>query len=192
MHSLLQPATSALGWHGIVVPDVAVLGHQVSAVVRLRGEVHDWRAGNGWPPQSDPSWFRSWFEQTHHDHLPVAAVDLVGVLVGESTADRALQACGTLMTLAPCAVVLPGPQDAGTWPLIELDYYGIGVVAVDTATGDADLLVTPEDRSTEFGPSLFGRWLLEVLYERALQVSTDNDPVRAPVARDAQISGSPE
>ncbi|GGP61245.1 hypothetical protein GCM10010185_37240 [Saccharothrix coeruleofusca] len=27
----------------------------------------------------------------------------------------------------------------------------------------------PEDRSTEFGPSLFGRWLLEVLYERVLK-----------------------
>ena len=35
------------------------------------------------------------------------AVELVGVLVGESTVDRALQSCGTLMTLAPCSVVLP-------------------------------------------------------------------------------------
>ena len=168
MQPLLRQAASALGWRGIVVPDVAVLGHQVSAVVRVRDDVHGWRTANGWPPQADPSWFRSWFEPTVHDQLPVSAVELIGVLVGESTVDRALQSCGTLMTLAPCAVVLPGPQGRESWPLMELDYYGIGVVAVqEPAT--ADLLVPPEDRSTEFGPSLFGRWLLEVLYDRVLK-----------------------
>lgn len=168
MQPLLHHAASALGWRGIVVPDVAVLGHQVSAVVRVRADVHEWRTANGWPPQADPSWFRSWFEPTVHDKLPVSAVELVGVLVGESTVDRALQSCGTLMTLAPCAVVLPGPQGRESWPLIELDYYGIGVVAVEES-GATDLLVPPEDRSTEFGPSLFGRWLLEVLYDRVLK-----------------------
>ena len=168
MQPLLHQAASALGWRGTVVPDVAVLGHQVSAVVRVREDVHEWRSANGWPPQADPSWFRSWFEPTVHDQLPVSAVELVGGLVGESTVDRALQSCGTLMTLAPCAVVLPGPQGRESWPLIELDYYGIGVVAV-TESGSADLLVPPEDRSTEFGPSLFGRWLLEVLYDRVLK-----------------------
>ncbi len=168
MQPLLHHAASALGWRGIVVPDVAVLGHQVSAVVRVRADVHEWRSANGWPPQADPSWFRSWFEPAAHDRLPVPAVELVGVLVGESTVDRALQSCGTLMTLAPCSVVLPAPLGAQSWPLIELDYYGIGVVAVDAA-GTAELLVPPEDRSTEFGPSLFGRWLLEVLYDRVLK-----------------------
>ncbi|CCH28266.1 hypothetical protein ABZ816_36760 [Actinosynnema sp. NPDC047251] len=168
MQPLLHHAASALGWRGIVVPDVAVLGHQVSAVVRVRADVHEWRSANGWPPQADPSWFRSWFEPTAHDQLPVPAVELVGVLVGESTVDRALQSCGTLMTLAPCSVVLPAPQGERSWPLMELDYYGIGVVAVDEA-GTAELLVPPEDRSTEFGPSLFGRWLLEVLYDRVLK-----------------------
>jgi len=174
---LLHEAASALGWHGIVVPDVAVLGHQVSAVVRVRDDVHEWRTANGWPPQADPSWFRSWFEPTVHDQLPVSAVELVGVLVGESTVDRALQSCGTLMTLAPCAVVLPGPQGRESWPLIELDYYGIGVVAAEEShSGESgeffrtvELMVPPEDRSTEFGPSLFGRWLLEVLYDRVLK-----------------------
>jgi hypothetical protein len=165
---LLHHAASALGWRGIVVPDVAVLGHQVSAVVRVRADVHEWRTNNGWPPHSDPSWFRAWFEPSVHDRLPVSAVELVGVLVGESTVDRALQSCGTLMTLAPCAVVLPGPQGNESWPLIELDYYGIGVVAVE-GSGHTELLVPPEDRSTEFGPSLFGRWLLEVLYDRVLK-----------------------
>ena len=167
MQPLLQRAAAALDWQGIVVPDVAVLGQQVSAVVRLRSDVHEWRAANGWPPRADPSWFRSWFEPAAHDRLPVAAVELVGVLVGESTVDRALQSCGTLMTLAPCAVVLPRTEDSQSWSFIELDYYGIGVVTVDDA--HAELMVPPEDRSREFGPSLFGRWLLEVLYDRVLK-----------------------
>lgn len=168
MQPLLHRAASALGWRGIVVPDVAVLGHQVSAVVRVRADVHEWRTAHRWPPHADPSWFRSWFEPTAHDQLPVPAVELVGVLVDESTVDRALQSCGTLMTLAPCAVVLPGPQRSKSWPLIELDYYGIGVVVLEDSDS-TELLVPPEDRSPEFGPSLFGRWLLEVLYDRVLK-----------------------
>ncbi|MCP3798539.1 MULTISPECIES: hypothetical protein [Allokutzneria] len=165
----LEHAANALGWHGVVVPDVSVLGQQVSAVVRIRSDVHEWRARNGWPPESDPSWFRSWFEPSFHDQVPVPAVELLGVLVFESSVDRALTSCGTLMTLAPCAVVLPSPQPEDPWRMIELDYYGIGVVTADS-TG-ATALVPPEDRSGEFGPSLFGRWLLEVLYERTLELA---------------------
>ncbi|MBP2476569.1 hypothetical protein JOF53_005441 [Crossiella equi] len=166
----LQHAASALGWHGVVIPDVAVLGQQVSAVVRVLDHVHEWRTANGWPPEPDPSWFRSWFEPDFHDQIPVPAVELSGVLVIESSVESALNSCGTLMTLAPCAVVLPAPQPADAWPLIELDYYGIGVVTADS--DGADVLISPEDRSREFGPSLFGRWLQEVLYEQALKLAT--------------------
>jgi len=147
---------------------VAVLGQRVSAVVRVRRDVHRWRVRNGWPPEPDPSWFQSWFEPELHDRLPVPAVDLLGVLVEETSVGRALQACGTLMTLAPCAVVLPSLQPYDAWPLMELDYYGIGVVAVDS-DGTSQVVIPPEDRSTEFGPSLFGRWLQEVLYDRVLK-----------------------
>ena len=169
VHTLLQRAAAELGWDGVVVPDVAVLGQQVSAVVRLLPDVHEWRTQNGWPPRADPSWFRSWFEPEAHDRLPVAAVELVGVLVSESTTDRALQSCGTLLTLAPCAVMLPRSGESQAWSYIELDYYGIGVLVADESS--AELMVPPEDRSPEFGPSLFGRWLLEVLYERVLKES---------------------
>ncbi|MCP2259626.1 hypothetical protein LX15_003331 [Streptoalloteichus tenebrarius] len=163
----LQHAAFALGWRGVVIADVAVLGQRVSAVVRVRKDVHRWRVRNGWPPETDPNWFRSWFDPTFHDRLPVPAVDLVGVLVEETALSRALESCGTLMTLAPCAVVLPTPQD-DEWPLIELDYYGVGVVTT-LADGNSAVSVLPEDRSREFGPSLFGRWLLEVLYDRVLK-----------------------
>ncbi|GDY30055.1 hypothetical protein [Gandjariella thermophila] len=166
----LSRAASALDWRGVVVPDVAALGQRVSAVVRVRQDVHAWRKRNGWPPNPSPSWFRTWLEPAVYDQLPLAAVELVGVLVTESTVRRALRSCGTLMTLAPCAVVLPeGPRD-DPWPLIELDYYGIGVVRVD---GDltARVEVPPENRAAEFGPSLFGRWLLEVLYDRVVRAA---------------------
>ncbi|APU13036.1 MULTISPECIES: hypothetical protein [Actinoalloteichus] len=163
----LQQAAQALGWHGHVVADVTVLGQQVSAVVGLRADVHRWRVENGWPPEPNPSWFRSWFEPTYYDQIPVPAVDLIGVLVTESKAGRALRSCGTLMTLAPCAVVLPAAQTSDPWPLAELDYYGIGVVAVGIDHEPA-VSIRPEDRSSEFGGSLFGRWLLELLYHRVV------------------------
>ncbi|HVV20815.1 MAG TPA: hypothetical protein VHF06_15375 [Pseudonocardiaceae bacterium] len=88
----------------------------------------------------------------------------------ESEPDRALTACGTLISLAPCAVVLPEPVVNDPWPLSmsELDYYGVGVVAGSDDTG-AKVVVPPEDRSGEFGPSLYGRWLQEVLYDRVVK-----------------------
>ncbi|RJQ69107.1 hypothetical protein D5S17_31285 [Pseudonocardiaceae bacterium YIM PH 21723] len=171
----LQCAAEALAWRGVVIPDVEVLGQRVSAVVRLRHDVHDWRSRNGWPPESDPSWFRSWFDPSLHDQIPVPGVDLIGVLVPENRIDRALRSCGTLMTLAPCAVVLPA-TDMDPWPLIELDYYGVGVVTID-AEGTPAPVVPAEDRSTEFGPSLFGRWLLEVLYAKVLDLATTAAPL---------------
>ncbi|WP_026066342.1 hypothetical protein [Actinoalloteichus spitiensis] len=163
----LQQAATALGWRGQLITEVAVLGQRVSALVRVREDVHRWRMENGWPPEPDPSWFRSWFEPELHDQIPVPAVDLVGVLVTESRAGRALRSCGTLMTLAPCAVVLPSSQTSDPWPLVELDFYGIGVVTIDEE-GDASVAISPEDRSQEFGGSVFGRWLLELLYHRVM------------------------
>lgn len=95
-------------------------------------------------------------------------MELLGILVTESEPERALTACGTLISLAPCAVVLPEPE-GGKWPLSlsELDYYGVGVVTGNDTT--ATVVVQPEDRSGEFGPSLYGRWLLEVLYDRVVK-----------------------
>lgn len=183
VQSPLPHAATALGWHGTVLPDVPVLDQRVAAVVRVREDVHRWRATHGWPPLSEPSWFTSWFEPAGHDQLPVAAVDLVGLFVCEAAADGALQSCGTLLSLAPCAVVLPGEQGTESWPLLELDYYGVGVVTVD-ADQRTQVLVRPEDRSVEFGPSLYGRWLLEVLYQRLLELTPDTTRPVTPLRRD--------
>lgn len=168
----LEHAARALGWDGYVIPDVEVLGARFAAVAQLRPEVHTWRSDHGWAPEPNPSWFRSWSDPSLHDHLPVAAVDLLGVLVPVAKARKALQACGSLMTLAPCTVVLPGDHPYRAWPIIELDYYGIGVVTADADAG-AELILAPEDRTSEFGSSLFGRWLLEVLYSKVLDRRTE-------------------
>jgi hypothetical protein len=169
----LEHAAFALGWDGHLIPDVEVLGARFAAVARIRSDVHRWRSEHGWAPEPNPTWFRSWSDPNIHDHLPLAAVDLLGILVPVSKARHALRACGTLMTLAPCTVVLPGNHPYKPWPMIELDYYGIGVVTA-CADGPAELLLAPEDRSAEFGSSLFGRWLLEVLYSRVLEREPEN------------------
>ena len=163
-------AASALGWRGFVVPDVGVLGHRVSAVARIVDDVDRWRRSNGWPPEPDPSWFRTWFNPGPRDRSPLPAVELVGLLVAESDTERALTACGTLISLAPCAVVLPdvpAGEPGNPLQVTELDYYGVGVVA--GAGSGVRVIVPPEDRSGEFGPSLYGRWLAEVLYDRIVR-----------------------
>lgn len=163
----LEHAACALGWNGRLIPDVEVLGSRFAAVTRIRPDVHRWRRDHGWRPEPNPAWFQAWSEPSTHNHIPVAAVDLLGILVPVGSADHALSACGTLMTLAPCAVVLP-ENSALQWTLIELDYYGIGAVAA-TTDAPAELLLMPEDRTAEFGTSLFSRWLLEVLYSKTLE-----------------------
>ncbi|QUH00332.1 hypothetical protein HUO13_05410 [Saccharopolyspora erythraea] len=164
----LEHAATALGWEGHLIPDVEVLGARFAAVARIRPDVHRWRTDNGWEPELNPTWFRSWSEPSMHDHLPLAAVHLLGIMVPVAKARHAVRACGTLMTLAPCAVVLPHDHPYKPWRMVELDYYGIGAVNAGPV-GPAELVLRPEDRSREFGSSLFGRWLLEVLYSRVLE-----------------------
>lgn len=168
-----QHAARALGWHGPLVTDVEVLGTRFAAATRIRPEVHRWRSEHGWAPELNPSWFQS--EPDEHDRIPVPAVELDGLLVPVSRARYGLEACGTLMTLAPCAVVLPAGHPYRPWPVLELDYYGIGVV---TAGNDepAELVLAPEDRTAEFGSSPFGRWLLEVLYSKLLDQQNNPRP----------------
>lgn len=164
----LQAAASALDWQGHLVPDVEVLGSRFAAVTRVRHDVHAWRCENGWGPEADPTWFRAWSQPSMYDHLPLPAVELVGILVPVRKAKYGVRACGTLMTLAPCSVVLPPGHPYRPWPLTELDYYGVGVVA-DHGAEPPEVVLAPEDRSAEFGASLFGRWLQEVLYSLVLE-----------------------
>lgn len=168
-----QHAAQALGWHGPLVTDVEVLGTRFAAATRIRPEVHRWRSEHGWTPELNPSWFQS--EPNEHDHVPEPAVELDGLLVPVSRARYGLEACGTLLTLAPCAVVLPAGHPYRPWPVLELDYYGVGVVTA-SADGPAELVLAPEDRTAEFGSSPFGRWLLEVLYAKLLEQQHDPHP----------------
>nr|WP_228047014.1 hypothetical protein [Saccharopolyspora sp. HNM0983] len=158
-----------------MVTDVEVLGTRFAAATRIRPDVHRWRTEHGWAPELNPSWFQSWSEPSEHDHVPVPAVELEGLLIPVSRARYGLRACGTLMTLAPCAVVLPADHPYRPWPVLELDYYGIGVVNAG-AEEPGELLLHPEDRSAEFGSSLFSRWLLEVLYSKLLEQQHDPRP----------------
>ncbi|HEX7662609.1 MAG TPA: hypothetical protein VF444_24350 [Pseudonocardiaceae bacterium] len=160
-------AASALSWRGLVVPDVGMLGHRVSAVVRVHDGVDRWRRENGWPPHADPSWFRTWFSPGPPDRSPLPAVDLVGILVSGTAIEHALNACGALISLAPCAAVFEETAAHDPWALNELDYYGVGAVVADE--NSARVVIPPEDRAGEFGPSLYGRWLREVLYDRVLR-----------------------
>lgn len=170
----LEQAAGALNWEGHIIPDVEVLGARFAAVTRVLPEVHRWRTAHGCAPQLDPAWFRSWSEPDSRSRPPTPAVDLLGVLVPVRKLRHALRACGTLMTLAPCTVVLPEDHRYRTWPMIELDYYGIGVVTAGRQA--AKVLLRPEDRTAEFGSSPFGRWLLEVLYARMLRRAPDEAP----------------
>ncbi|PRW64795.1 hypothetical protein [Actinopolyspora mortivallis] len=169
----LEHAARALGWNGHLVSDLEVLGSRFTAVTRLLFDVHQWRTAHGWPPESDPARIRSWAEEDTHDRVPVPAVELVGLLVRVSKARKAPRACGTLITVAPCAAVLPGNHPYRPWALTELDYYGIGAVTAHRG-GPAELVLAPEDRRTEFGTSLFERWLWELLYERLLRHHPEN------------------
>jgi hypothetical protein len=109
--------------------------------------------------------------------------------MAESDAERALTACGSLISLAPCAVVLPDTLVGAGSPLqvSELDYYGVGVVAWSDTSG-ARVIVPPEDRSGEFGPSLYGRWLQEVLYDRILRGRYLSEVPREDIANSSESS----
>jgi hypothetical protein len=162
-----DPAVTALGWTGLAVPGVALLGTRVTLVVSVDAAAHAARADAGAGPMLDIDTLAIW--EWPESAAPPPVVALVGALIGTpvgapaapATWRRAAAAGRRWAPFTATAIHLAGPAS----PLCRLEcgYAGIAVVVGPD-------LVLPGRAGRAWGARrrALDRWVEEWVYRRLL------------------------
>jgi len=165
---LAEEAADVLGWDGMVLPPMTLLGRRVVVVAELLVDVHFDRTAAGWGPVTDRMSVATWSWPELAGRAPEPAVVISGVLAPARHWRTALTCAAPFGGLAPTAMLLPpGPardQDC----LLQADYYGAAVLA--SADGDLVDLVQRgrSGRLASVCSTTVSRWVYEVVYDRVL------------------------
>jgi hypothetical protein len=168
---LAGAAAAQLGWKGVVLPEVTMLGRRVCVVARLRTDVHAERIAVGAGPVTDRTTVATWTWPEFAETAPAQAAEVVGVLSVARHWRTAMAAAVPFSRYGDAAMVLPASA------ILSKDYvdsclprartYGVAVVSADAdAVVDLDLagrrerMLLPEDAVS--------RWVNEMVYEQLL------------------------
>lgn len=162
------PAVTALGWHGAVLPPVALLGRRVVVVAELIEDAHTERVEAGWVPVLDRTTVSTWDWPELQQKVPPVAARLVGVIASARHWRTGLFGVTAFAGMCATAMVLPADVARDGECRRAAQRYGVSVVA--TAEGNDVDLVQPgrPGPATTTRPSVATRWVNEVIYERLL------------------------
>ena len=174
---LVAPAVAVLGWDGVLLPPILLLGRRVVVVAELLGSAHSRRIATGWAPVTDRTSVSTWHWPEVAHLVPPPAVRLHGLVAPARHWRTGLTAAGPFTGLCATAMLLPADIARDTQCLRQADRFGSTVVA--TAGGsevDCDAVdVVQAGRagpipSTQ--PPAISRWVHEVVYEQLLAHAT--------------------
>ncbi|WP_158879856.1 hypothetical protein [Amycolatopsis anabasis] len=168
---LAHEAAAQLGWNGVVLPEVTMLGRRVCVVARLRTDVHAERIAMGIGPVADRATVATWTWPEFAATSPAPAAEIVGVLAVARHWRTAMASAVPFSRYGEAAMVLPSPavltEDYVDNCLPRARTYGLAVVTADeNAVVDLDLegrterLLLTEDAVS--------RWVNEMVYEQLL------------------------
>lgn len=170
---LAPQAAAELGWDGMVLPPMTLLGRRVVIVAELLVDVHFDRLAAGWGPVTDRMSVGMWSWPELASRAPEAAVLINGVLAPARHWRTALTCAAPFGGLAPTAMLLPPGPARDPDCLSQADYYGAAVLA----SADRDLvdLVQPgrTGRLATACSTTVSRWVYEVVYDRVLAELAD-------------------
>jgi hypothetical protein len=165
---LAEEAAAALGWDGIVLPPMTLLGRRVVVVAELLVDVHFDRLATGWGPVTDRLSVGTWSWPELAGRAPDSAVLISGVLAPARHWRTALTYVAPFGGLAPTAMLLPPGPARDLDCLMQADYYGAAVLA----SADGDLVdVVQAGRSSRLVTvcsTTTCRWVHEIVYDRVL------------------------
>lgn len=164
-------SAAQLGWKGVVLPEVTILGRRVCVVARLRTDVHAERIACGVGPVTDRATVATWTWPEFAGTAPAPAAEIVGVLSVARHWRTGMAATVPFARYGDAAMVLPSSA------VLSKDYvdnclprarsYGLSVVSADAdATVSLDLsgrrerVLLPQDAVS--------RWVNEMVYEQLL------------------------
>lgn len=167
---LAPTAVAALGWDGVVLPPMVLLGRRVVVVAELLQSAHDQRRATGWEPVDDRVTVSTW-DWPEMAHLaPPPAVRLVGIIAPARHWRTGLAAAVPFGRLCPTALLLPADVARDVDCLRQADRFGVGVVAA-AGLSDVDPMAVDVLRTGRVGAGravAAGRWVHEVAYEALL------------------------
>ncbi|MGH3785503.1 MAG: hypothetical protein ACRDRG_02900 [Pseudonocardiaceae bacterium] len=170
---LARAAVGALGWDGVVMPPMVLLGRRVVVVAELIGDVHESRIDSGWGPVTDRLSVSTWNWPEMQHLVPPPAVQLNGIIAPARHWRTGLTGAAPFTGLCPTALLLPAHIARNVECLSHAEYYGPTVLA---AAGqhdvDADAVdVVHAGRSRPLAtrrPTETSRWVHELVYDRLL------------------------
>jgi hypothetical protein len=171
VEELAREAAALLGWDGVVLPEMTMLGRKVCVVAELRTDVHAERIAMGVGPVTDRATVDTWTWPELAATAPAPAVEIIGVLAVGRHWRTAMASAVPFARYGEAAMVLPSPavltEDYVANCLPRARVYGLGVVTADpNAMIDIDLEARGERILLDEDP--ISRWVNEIVYEELL------------------------
>jgi hypothetical protein len=171
VEELAREAAALLGWDGVVLPEMTMLGRKVCVVAKLRTDVHAERIAMGVGPVTDRATVDTWTWPELAATAPAPAVEIIGVLAVGRHWRTAMASAVPFARYGEAAMVLPSPavltEDYVVNCLPRARAYGLAAVTADPNTMiDLDLEGRTERILLDEDP--ISRWVNEMVYEQFL------------------------
>ncbi|QQQ76491.1 hypothetical protein ACQPYE_00155 [Actinosynnema sp. CA-299493] len=175
VEELAASAAVRLGWHGVVLPEMVLMGRKVIVVAELLADAHAERLCLGAAPETDRATVSTWVWPEMDGRVPPSAVRIVGVLAVARHWRTALASAvpfarfGNAAAVLPTSVVFTHDYLANCLPRVRR--YGVSVLLADeelqlsTDVAGRNETVPVEDTATT-------RWVNELVYERVLATAS--------------------
>jgi hypothetical protein len=167
----------ALGWDGVVLPPMVLLGRRVVAVATLLDDVHERRVSSGWGPVTDRLSVSTWDWPELRHLAPPPAVTLSGIIAPARHWRTGLTGAAPFAGLCPTALLLPAHIARNVECLTHAEYYGPTVLAAagphDVDPDAVDVVHVGRTRPVTTTPATAtSRWVYEMVYDRLLALTT--------------------
>jgi hypothetical protein len=171
VEELAREAAALLGWDGVVLPEMTMLGRKVCVVAELRTDVHAERIAMGVGPVTDRATVDTWTWPELAATAPAPAVEIIGVLAVGRHWRTAMASAVPFARYGEAAMVLPSPavltEDYVVNCLPRARAYGLAAVTADpNAMIDLDLEGRTERILLDEDP--ISRWVNEMVYDQFL------------------------
>lgn len=172
---LAASAAKQLGWHhGVVLPEMKLLGRRICLVAQLRADVHAERICLGQAPEVDRATVSTWVWPELSGRVPEPAVRIVGALAvarhwrtGLINTVPFLRYCDAAMVL-PMSVVITNDYLVNCLPRARA--YGVAIAsAAPGPEVDLDLPGRCDRAPAEVDGT--HRWINELAYEQILSLA---------------------
>jgi hypothetical protein len=170
---LAGAAATAMGWDGVVLPPMMLLGRRVVAVAHLVEDAHQSRVSTGWRPVTDRTSVSTWDWPEMRHLVPPAAVALRGIIAPARHWRTGLTGAAPFAGLCPTALLLPAHIARNVECLSHAEYYGPTVLAAagphDVDSEAVDVVHVGRSRALEpIQLTATSRWIYEMVYDRLL------------------------